>query len=101
MRNGLLALTLASTLAFAAGALAPAGAQPLGQGVTKGVTLVAAKKHHAHRPAPVETGYVACTFLGCAKIPANCRPVTDYYPDGMPTGYDAVACPNGKYYSRS
>jgi hypothetical protein len=97
MKQGLRALSLATALAFAANTLAPAVAEPLDQGLT----LVAAKKHHARRHAPRETGYVACTFLGCMRIPANCRPVTDYYPDGTPTGYDAVACPNAKYYSHS
>jgi hypothetical protein len=97
MKQGLYALSLATALAFAAGALVPAVARPLDQGVTR----VATKKHHARRPAPREAGYVACTFLGCVRIPANCRPVTDYYADGTPTGYDAVACPNAKYYSRS
>ena len=97
MRKGSLTLSLAATLAFATGAVISANAQLLDQGITR----VAARKHHTHRQAPLETGNVACTFLGCLRIPANCRPVTDYYPDGMPTGYDAVVCPNGKYYSRS
>lgn len=95
------ALTFASAVVFAAAALVPANAQPRDQGATSGLTLVAAKKHHARRYAPRGTGYIACTFLGCSRIPANCRPVTDYYANGLPTGFDAVACPNATYYSRS
>lgn len=101
MKNAILALTLTTAMAFAAGTLVPAHAAPLDTGVTKGITLVAAKNHQARRHAPRETGYIACTFLGCSRIPANCRPVTDYYPNGLPTGFDAVACPNATYYSRS
>ncbi len=91
MKNGILALSFAAGLVFAQGAAVSASAQ----------STAAAKKPHAHRNAPADAGYVACTFLGCARIPAKCRPATDYYPDGMPTGYDAVICPNGKFYSRS
>jgi hypothetical protein len=97
MKKGLFTLTLASVLSFAAGAVISAGAQTL----DNGAALVAAKKHKARRHAPRESGYIACTFLGCLRIPPGCRPVTDYDWDGMPTGFDAVVCPNGKFYSRS
>ena len=97
MQQRWIILSLSAALAFADGAAVSARAQAL----DPGITLVAAKKHHARRSAPRESGYVACTFLGCTRIPPNCRPVTDYYSDGTPTGYDAVVCPNAKYYSRS
>lgn len=72
----------------------PAGAQS----PEKGVHQAAAKKQKARRG---ESGYIACTFIGCIRIPPGCRPVTDYDFDGVPTGYDAVVCPKGKFYSRS
>jgi hypothetical protein len=39
-----------------------------------------------------EQGQIACTKLGCQRIPANCHPATAYYWNGLPTGYDRIAC---------
>lgn len=98
MNKALLVLSLASALAFAAGTVVSAKAQTkAGDGIARGT----AKKQKPRRQAPRESGYVACTFVGCIKVPPGCRPVTDYDFDGMPTGFDAILCPNGKFYSRS
>lgn len=83
------ALSLATALALAS-AMGPAVAQSTDQ------KPVAAKKHHAvkHRVSANDRSsrHIACTFLGCQPVPANCFPVTQYNSDGMPTGFDAIAC---------
>jgi hypothetical protein len=83
------ALSLATALAIAS-ATVPAAAQ------TPDQKPVAVKKHHVvkQRVAARYPGsrHIACTFLGCQPVPANCIPVTQYTSDGMPTGYDAIAC---------
>jgi hypothetical protein len=37
-------------------------------------------------------GEIACGKYGCQRIPPNCHPETDYYWNGLPTGYDRVVC---------
>lgn len=103
----LFALSVAAALAVAAGAVVPINAQPLDH-----TAIQVAAKRNPHQAAPRhqhaaprggqrnETGQIACTFAGCFRIPANCHPATDYYWNGIPTGYDAVACPDGRRYSR-
>ena len=101
----LFALSLAAALAVAVGAVVPTNAQPQDrtaiQVAAKRNSHQAAPRHHAApRRVQRETGQIACTFAGCFRIPANCHPTTDYYWNGIPTGYDAVACPDGRRYSR-
>jgi hypothetical protein len=50
-----------------------------------------AKKPRHQRPAQ-EQGQIACGKYGCQRIPPNCHPETDYYWNGLPTGYDRVVC---------
>jgi hypothetical protein len=49
-----------------------------------------AKPRHVDPPQSV--GQIACTKYGCVPIPPNCHPDTDYYWNGMPTGYDRIIC---------
>jgi len=49
--------------------------------------------HHVH-PA-VRQGQIACTVLGCQRIPAACTPVEGRTPGGIPTGFDVIVCPSG------
>lgn len=89
MTKAIAALCLTAALAVATMS-APAAAQ------SPAPKPVAAKKHHPVKQR-VSANYrnsrhIACTFLGCQPVPANCFPVTQYTSDGMPTGYDAIAC---------
>ncbi|HEX5508961.1 MAG TPA: hypothetical protein VFX37_10700 [Pseudolabrys sp.] len=88
----------AIALALATGLLTPAFS---GVAQAKDEIVAAAKgthhRHHQvrryHRSFEAEPrGQIACTPLGCGRIPPSCHPTTAYYPDGTPTGYDAVAC---------
>jgi hypothetical protein len=36
---------------------------------------------------------IACTVLGCAPIPRGCSVEKGYTFDGLPSGYDVIACP--------
>lgn len=54
------------------------------------VTKHPAKKRIV-RP-PRSQGQIACTSLGCGRIPANCHPTPGMRWDGMPTGYDVIVC---------
>lgn len=93
MRHGILALTLAGAVAFATGAAMPAGAQTStgGKAVSASTTKhLPGKRRTAARQA--QGGQIACTAYGCVPVPRNCTPVTEYDWDGLPTGYDTVAC---------
>ena len=61
------------------------------------VLSAAAKKSDQARQLSVP-GQIACTVVGCYPIPPNCHPETDYNWDGIPTGFDIVACgpPRGR-----
>jgi hypothetical protein len=49
-------------------------------------------EHHAvTRAAP--QGQIACTQLGCERIPVSCTPVPGRTWRGTPTGYDVIVCP--------
>jgi hypothetical protein len=39
-----------------------------------------------------EQGQIACSKIGCRRIPPNCHPEQSYDWNGMPTGYDQVVC---------
>jgi hypothetical protein len=45
-----------------------------------------------HRTARAAQPQIACTVVGCVPVAANCHPETGYSMDGIPTGYDVVAC---------
>jgi hypothetical protein len=50
----------------------------------------------ARHPAQRQ-GQIACTVLGCQRIPAACTPVEGRTPGGIPTGFDVIACPPGTW----
>jgi hypothetical protein len=54
-------------------------------------------KHHSSGHHAVTTaapqGQIACTQLGCERIPVSCRPVPGRTWRGNPTGYDVIVCP--------
>ncbi len=88
-RHLIIALTAA---AFAFSALtAPASAQARPDVPQAGVKKPQAKKRVVRRSAAAG-GQIACTPLGCHRIPRNCYPTQGYDWDGMPTGYDVVVC---------
>jgi hypothetical protein len=87
MRYALFACALPAIIALTA---LPASAQPSGPAAT--VLQSAATKHAKHHVRQA-TGQIACTKLGCVRIPPQCHPATGYFSDGTPTGYDIIACP--------
>lgn len=54
----------------------------------------ASKKHPVKRRAVKrDTRQVACTFLGCQRIPRNCHPTPGFnWWTGEPTGFDVIVC---------
>jgi hypothetical protein len=62
----------------------------LSQGASAETSSKSKKPRH-QRPAQ-EEGQIACGKYGCQRIPPNCHPETDYYWNGLPTGYDRVVC---------
>ena len=44
---------------------------------------------------------IACTVVGCIPVQRGCHPEMGYTPDGLPTGFDVVACPNYTLYGRT
>jgi hypothetical protein len=42
---------------------------------------------------PRETGQIACTIVGCHRIPPECHPEMGYDINGIPIGFDIVVCP--------
>lgn len=57
----------------------------------------ARRVRHHYVPAPAPQQKIACTVLGCMPIPAECQPVAGKTPGGIPTGYDVIVCPPGKF----
>jgi hypothetical protein len=53
-------------------------------------------RHH-YVPSPAPQQKIACTVLGCMPIPPACQPVAGKTPGGIPTGYDVIVCPPGKF----
>jgi hypothetical protein len=53
------------------------------------------RHHFVSAPAPQRQ--IACTVLGCMSIPPACQPVAGKTPGGIPTGYDVIVCPPGKF----
>lgn len=79
----LLVTLLALGLASLAGS-APAWSAPQ----TLSLSAAAMKS----RP-PRQQGQIACTIVGCMRIPPECHPEMGYTNDGTPTGFDIVVCP--------
>ena len=90
MRALLLAVFALLLLAFCVPA-APAAAQTKDGDATAPAVKHPAR-HKARRSQVRAQGQIACTEFGCHRIPPNCHPTTAYYWNGIPTGYDAVAC---------
>lgn len=72
---------------------APAAAPSNGEAVALSAqTQKPPPKRRAARRAQ-ETGQIACTFLGCRRVPRHCHPEPGFNPwTGEPTGYDVVVC---------
>lgn len=66
-----------------------AGAQALADNA---LTLSAATKKSTPARQRGETGQIACTVVGCHRIPPGCHPEMGYNWDGIPTGFDIVVC---------
>ena len=55
-------------------------------------------KRHSKGAAAVQP-QIAC--IGCMPVPRGCHPEMGYTPDGTPTGFDVVVCPNYTLYGRN
>jgi hypothetical protein len=53
----------------------------------------ARKKEHAPS-APAAP--IACSRGSCGPVPAGCHPEPGFLPDGMPSGYDVIVCPDNR-----
>jgi len=64
------------------------------------VPASATPRHHKrHTKAAVAAQpQIACTVVGCMSVPRGCHPEMGYTPDGTPTGFDVVVCPNYTLY---
>lgn len=59
----------------------------------------AASKHHRAKAARAGgQPQIACTVAGCLPVPRGCHPQIGYTPDGTPTGFDVMVCPNYTLY---
>jgi hypothetical protein len=56
-------------------------------------TLSLSAKKKKPRPPRQEAGQIACTIVGCIRIPPKCHPEMGYTSDGTPTGFEIVVCP--------
>jgi len=92
----IVAIATAALLLGVAGLANPLPAVAGGEIVATTQLTAASARHHRktrrHIYRAESAGQIACTPIGCGRIPRNCHPTTAYYPDGTPTGYDAVAC---------
>jgi hypothetical protein len=90
MRTGLkIAIAFAATLVLVV---------PAAQAGGLSGTLSAAKiKQRAQYPGAVEPGgQIACTKVGCQRVPAGCHSEIEYNFDGMPTGFNIIVCTGGR-----
>jgi hypothetical protein len=64
---------------------------------------IAASTHHKRhsKAAAAAQPQIACTVVGCMPVPRGCQPEMGYTPDGTPTGFDVVVCPNYTLYGRN
>jgi len=60
----------------------------------------AAPPHHKRhtKAATAAQTQIACTVVGCIPVQRSCHPEMGYTPDGTPTGFDVVVCPNYTLY---
>jgi len=60
----------------------------------------AAPTHHKRhtKAATAAQPQIACTVVGCIPVQRGCHPEMGYTPDGTPTGFDVVVCPNYTLY---
>jgi hypothetical protein len=60
----------------------------------------AAPTHHKRntKAATAAQPQIACTVVGCIPVQRGCHPEMGYTPDGVPTGFDVVVCPNYTIY---
>ena len=63
----------------------------------------AASRHNKRhsQAATAAQPQIACTVVGCTSVPRGCHPEMGYTPDGIPTGFDVVTCPNYTLYGRN
>ena len=62
----------------------------------------AAPMHKRHtKAATAAQPQIACTVVGCIPVQRGCHPEMGYTPNGLPTGFDVVACPNYTLYGRT
>ncbi|MEI7804826.1 MAG: hypothetical protein WCI56_05810 [Hyphomicrobiales bacterium] len=93
MRNLLLVLTGLFVLTVVAISMAAASENSRQTTASPAVTIdMSAAKQKVKRRYYSQQTRIACTPAGCHPVPANCKPVTAYFWDGRPTGFDAVAC---------
>jgi len=64
-----------------------------GQALPAPQTLSMSAKKARPKPPRRETGPIACTIVGCIRIPPECHPEMGYNLDGVPTGFEIVVCP--------
>jgi hypothetical protein len=67
------------------------------------LTSNAASRHNKRhsQAATAAQPQIACTFVGCIPVSRGCHPEIGYSPDGTPTGFDVVTCPNYTLYGRN
>jgi hypothetical protein len=63
----------------------------------------AASRHNKRhsQAATAAQPQIACTDVGCIPVPSGCHPAIGYAPNGNPTGFDVVVCPNYTLYGRN
>ncbi len=84
--------TAPKSLLIALLALGLAGLIGAGSAWSAPQKLSLSAKQKKPRPAR-ETGPIACTIVGCIRIPRGCHPEMGYTSDGTPTGFEIVVCP--------
>jgi hypothetical protein len=52
------------------------------------------KKHRRHVIPPPQQ-HIACTAIGCVRVPPGCGQTEGRTWSGMPTGHDVIVCPPG------
>ena len=68
------------------------------------LTPASAESRHNKRHSQAATAalpQIACTVVGCMPVPRGCHPEMGYTPDGIPTGFDVVVCPNYTLYGKN
>jgi hypothetical protein len=64
--------------------------------LTQSVSAAKKKPKHVRHRAPQQPEHIACTINGCHPTPPGCHPRIGYYSNGIPSGFDVVACPPGR-----